>query len=329
MGKAAKQEQFSEDDLEGLGPEELAALEAEKEDDEELDDEDDPDDDDKDDDQEEEDEEEEDLDDEPDPEPEPDKDKAKGKDKEKPAPKDGAADEDVDDAEPDLDLGVKSAKYSIDEQAVAAAKKVLDDIDGEFEALGEKFDKGDIDEKTFATESRALQRKERDASRVVDRAEIYKDLNVSNETNDLKGAQERFFRKPENKFFDDELTFPALQAALNIVSQDPKFSGASYDAMLAEAGKRAMKKFGHPAADDKADKTPGKKSAKDKLNDRREAKDKVQGVIDKTLSDKTGAGKDDGKYAGKFDHLESLEGMELEQALASMSEDDQRRWAEG
>lgn len=348
MGKNVQEQSgFTDDDLEGLGPDELAALNGGEDDqgDDDLDD-------DHDDDAADTGKNKSKAGDDADDKDEPDDKTPDGKSKDKPADKDDKSkgdkkpddkkagkdgDEDEDGEEDDADDDTytppapKAPRYQVDDAAATKAKADLKTIESEFDALGEKFGNGDVDEVEYHKQMRALNKREREAERVLEKAETYAELNQANHGNDLQSAQNRFFANKENALFNDDVLFPVLQAALDKVGRDPKYKAAveneDFDTLLTEAGRLAREKIGAPAIKPagKADKNT---KAADEINKRRAARDKAGDVIDKTLAGKTQAAGDAEEYTGKFAHLSGKEGLDLEAALSVLSEEDQREWAE-
>jgi hypothetical protein len=335
MAKNGVQEhKVSDEEKSMLSEEELAALQDEDDDaDDDIDeDEDDADDEDADDEEEGDDEEEDDSagDDEADKDGDKDKDKGKSddKDKDKDKGKDGKkTDDDADDDDGD-EPDARMPQYKIDEAKVTAAKTTLQGLEQKFTDLRKKFKDGDVDEDEYDQQVRALNSEERNAQKVIDRAELLTELNQTNKEETWEAAQDRFFGRKENKIFEDDLVFPMLQTAVNKVRATPAAEGKPYSWVLKQASDMVKQKIGHvdTATLDKRDGKKGKETAAGKeLEKRRKAK---SGEDIPSLHNKPAADANTDEYTGKFARLSGLKGMELEEAVASMSEADQMEWAE-
>lgn len=337
MAKSAKQEQFNDDELEGLGPEELAALKADQQDDndedEDLDpdiendegDDEDPDGDDPDGDDDGDDDP--DADD-PDGDPDGEEDKAKAG-----AEKDGDDDgKDDDEDEIQEPIVSKLPRFSVDEKDVQTAQTELESIGTERKDLRARFRDGDIDEDEYHDQLEKLDEKRHKAQRTIDRAEDRKEHNEKNAAREWEITQETFYSMPDNKIFQDDpdartlLQFKLDQAAANPANESRTNMGLLL--IAAKEARKTMAKFAGKQPDDK----PGKKNqtaAEKEIQRRRNKRNQVNEDLDKTLAGKTKAGKESQtKFSAKFDHLENLDGMDLEEALANMSEADQAEWAQ-
>ena len=339
---------FSDDEIEHLSDEELEALGLKEDDDDEEDPDKEEEDDDDDELEEEEDEEdpkkkESEDDEDPDEEEEEDSDSD-----------DDDKEEDDDDADPDeeeeedpdeeeeedqpADTGARPIHHNIDTEQVKKAQTVLKGIDAKYDAIEKQLADGDIDDREARKQTRELDKTRRGAERIVDRAELLQEINAGNTSGTFEQAQNRFFAKPENKFYlaDNDAgdrNFKKLQAQLTGVTQDPDFQNASYDQIIAEADKRFRQNTGYTGSptDSKTKKNTAKKktAAKKEISKRRAKKKGVQTKLKKSLADKTSASTSDNKdKPGKFAHLDELEGMDLETELSKLSPADQRRWLE-
>lgn len=336
-GKSAKQEQFSDDDLEGLGPDEIAALKADQEEEEsdededpdEVDDQDTDDDDPGEDDPDEEDEDPEEQDD-PDQDEDPD---ADPDDKGKKAKTDGD-DDNPDEEDDDIDEPVvsKLPRFNIDEKDVKAAQDTLDSIGTERKELRTKFRDGDIDEDEYHDALEDLDEKRHKAQRTVDRAEDLKEHNEKNAAREWEITQETFYSMTDNKVFQEDPDARALlQIKLDQAAADPNNAKRSNMGLLliaAREARKTMAKFaGEPVTkrSGKKAKTPAEKE----IQRRRDKRTKTSEDLDKTLAGKTKAAKESSsKVSAKFEHLEGLNGLDLEEALANMTEAEQAEWAE-
>ncbi|HEY0964090.1 MAG TPA: hypothetical protein VGE69_17205 [Pseudomonadales bacterium] len=229
----------------------------------------------------------------------------------------GAGDDDDAVVQPDTRL----PQYQINPDELKKAKEVVDGIEARFDDLAKRFHDGDIDEAAYAKENRALQREERAAQKIVDRAEIYEEVNRTNANETWEAAQDSFFARPENKILEDELVMPMMQVALNQVRAKPDAEGKPYSWHLSQAAKIVKAKIGYVEAPPITRKnTP----AQDELNKRQQRRQDPP----QTLAHKPAADDNAAEYTGKFAHLSGLTGMELEEAVAGLSEADQKEWAE-
>ncbi len=244
------------------------------------------------------------------------------KDKKPAAKTDAAGEGDEDDTdEPDP----RMPQYKIDEEALKAARATVDGIDAKYEALAKQFSDGDIDETEYHKQNRSLAKEEREAQKLIDRAEIYEEVSRANRDESWDAAQDRYFSRPENAVLLDELVFPSMQVALNKVRATPEAEGKTYSWLLKKAGQMVKEKIGYVETPDLKGGGKDKQTPAQQEIQRRKAK---RDDMPPTLAHKPAADGNANEYTGKFAHLSGLAGMDLEDAVASMSEADQREWAE-
>lgn len=114
----------------------------------------------------------------------------------------------------------------------------------------------------------------------------------------------------------------ALDQVVKDLANDEDSQGLSDEAILERAHEEIKARFGKQAASPRADAKVDPKTAA--INDRRPNLK----AVPKALADVPAAGSDDSANGdSEFGHLDKLDGMELENAVAAMSKEKQDRWA--
>lgn len=300
---------LADDELAGLSEEELAALNDEEETEEVEDDE------------EHEEEEPETEEEEPEEEPAADDDADPGEEDADEEGTDGDTEEHEEGEEPDADTG-DTAEFVPQFQVEG-----VEDYDGrvtalnsEQEELDKKYQEGDIDWEEY----RDAQRKNDAALRELDqarlKAEMAAEYNQQMAMQQWQAAQETFFESsPERKALrDDPNIASAYDAALKRLASDDENEGKSYSWFLREAERQTKESFARLMGLD-----PEKPKGKPK------AKGKAKKGVPPNLGDLPAAEQPEASSGGEFAHLDKLDGMALEQALAKLSPDQQERYLKG
>jgi len=175
------------------------------------------------------------------------------------------------------------------------------DYKAELKALAKKFEDGEITTEEYSEQQSQI---------ITDRAEA----NVARKVNDAQWSRDvkRFLR--DNEQYKSPILYNALQAALEVVNKDTTSQDLDGDQLLEKAHRLVNKEFGQkPPAANTARTRPLPKPG--------EAEAKAIRSAPKTLAD-VPAADDAATGSDKYVHLDRLGGIELEQALAKMSEQD-------
>lgn len=201
-----------------------------------------------------------------------------------------------------------------------AAKAKLTEIDGQIAVLDQKFEDGDITGKEYREAQRKLN-EERDAQReVLTEVKVSRQLREERAREAWEEAQDRFFGAAENqRFVKNNILFKALNDEVISIARSPEAAGKNGDWVLAEAKKRVEEAFGAApaAAPDKQDKQGGKDKP---------ARPQRPAKLPPDIGSLPAAG-GESPQDGRFAHLDKLEGVALEEAVAKMSAADQEAWA--
>lgn len=210
-----------------------------------------------------------------------------------------------------------------------AHNQKLADIETSRAELKKKFEDGELDTVEYMDQRDVLSKEESDLVWQSRKEEMRQESARDADTRDWDIASREFSAANPDYFKSPGLT-AALQTHTNAVFADPRYAQASHSARLAEAKRRTDEDLGlnkEPAP--KADNTPTdaeKKAAEEKKKAAMAGRGKAADNVDPTLSDVPAADKTTAGSADKFAHLDDMEGVELERAIAGMSEAEQDAW---
>jgi hypothetical protein len=193
----------------------------------------------------------------------------------------------------------------------------ISDTDAAIEALDKKLEDGEIEYAGHAKENRALSNKMADLTAIKREAEFVAGNNDLIADQHWQWEVERFAE--ENQQFQNPVIYGALRGALEELYAVDDNAGRSYRWFLQEASKSVAEAFQipEPKADDKAD------DKKDATADaiKADLEDKKQPAPPQTLAD-IPASSEEKEAKDEFSSLDTLEGMDLEAALAKMPKAD-------
>lgn len=185
----------------------------------------------------------------------------------------------------------------------------MKDIADKKAALRSQLDDGDIDLNKYEEEKDKLVQQETDMLIKQNNAISAQKQNEHNAKQRWDWEQEQFFEQKQNEIYSDPIIGAALNTAVINLAKDPKNVDWSGSKILAEADKMVRERFKLTAP---ANKKP-------------DARKPDLSGIPKTLGDLPAAENTDTGNT-EFAHLEKLEGMELEAALAKMPKEQQDRY---
>lgn len=198
-----------------------------------------------------------------------------------------------------------------------ATEQAYDAADAKIDAIEAKFQEGELDEDAKRAEIRKVER-ERDA-------EIRK-LNASSQNMEIEGqkwqAEQAAFFKANDAYAKNNTLFNALNAEVMRIANLPESAGKSGLQVLyaakatADAAIMAIAGTAPAAATPKATQTPQPQKPKARMPD-------VKTLTDVPAAAAPEVGQD------RFAHLDKLDGLQLEAALARMSEADQAAYLAG
>jgi hypothetical protein len=182
--------------------------------------------------------------------------------------------------------------------------------------LRKKLDDGDLDLTQYEEQKDAIVQQETELLIKQNAAISAAQQNQHMAIRQWEREQKHFFSKEENKIYEDKYIGAALNQAVKDLANDPKHADKPGLFFLQEADRIIREKFGKPAPA-KINKDEGK--GKDKGG----RKPDLSGVP-KTLGGIPAAETTD--TAAEFAHLEGLNGIELEAALARMPKEQADRY---
>lgn len=199
-------------------------------------------------------------------------------------------------------------------------------VSTEKKALAQKFRDGDIDLDEFNTQSDALESKRDELNRHKIKAELYEDMNtqsgeqvwantVNSFVTNVAKAEGIDYRKDADKAGD-------LDIFVKRLAENKANDGKPMNWFLQEAHKRVKALHGIQ------DKAAKEETPQDKLKAARDGRKPPIDAAPKTLAQVPG-GDGPGDVAGEFADVESLEGMELEDAIARMTPAQRERYLKG
>jgi hypothetical protein len=193
----------------------------------------------------------------------------------------------------------------------------ITDTDAAIEALDKKLEDGEIEYAGHAKENRVLSNKMADLTAIKREAEFVAGNNDLIADQHWQWEVERFAE--ENQQFQNPVIYGALRGALEELYAVDDNAGRSYRWFLQEASKSVAEAFQieKPKVDDKVD---DKKDATAEAV-KADLEDKNQPAPPQTLAD-IPASSEEKEAKDEFSSLDSMEGMDLEAALAKLPKAD-------
>ena len=200
----------------------------------------------------------------------------------------------------------------------------MDGIKNDARALAQKYKDGEIDFDAYSDELDQINARREALNKLQVKAEIAQDMTAQTEEQRWVFSVNRFCDSVAEKEKIDYRADAAKQADLDqfvkVLSANPANANQSYDWFLSEAHKRVKALHGiadpaPPAKDETKPTAPA--SRKPPVAD-----------LPKTLAHVPG-GEGPGDVAGEFASLDSLEGIELESAIAAMTPAQRERYMRG
>lgn len=195
-------------------------------------------------------------------------------------------------------------------------------IDAELDALDAKWENDEISQKEYARLSRALQEEKADKKADLRELEFVRGANQQYLEQDWNKSVATFLN--DNPEFKDDAMRDVLDGRLKALYADEKNIGASHQWFLETARRdataRIRKALGGelPAGAGNTD-LDAPPSTKEQVKQQAAAAAKAKGALPKTLGDVPASSESD-VGQDPYAKLESLEGLELERALAQMDE---------
>ena len=200
--------------------------------------------------------------------------------------------------------------------AIESQKKV-NAIDIELAGLGEQMENGDIDFAEYHKKQLDLNNERMELYREVDKQKIFKELAAQEDARAWTNAQNDFFAKDGNAAIKDKpLLYNALNAAIKQVTEHPEANGKAFDWVLNQAKAEVETQLGVRIGT-----TPAAAPAP-----KRHDAGKTQ--LPMTLSNLPSAAAQD-VGTDEFGHLDKMEGMDLELALAELPPEKVDRYLSG
>lgn len=204
--------------------------------------------------------------------------------------------------------------------------EVPENLQEQLDELDEQFDQGDLSIKEYNEKRDALI-----ATKI--KADIANDLNSQTSEQMWEHSTDVFFSIKGNEHYrDNPVLFNAIDGALKELYKDEENADKSHFWFLTEAKKMVDETMGFqsPAGNEDENSTQGKgKTGQDNKNDKGDNKKNVKprNAEDqpKTLGDIPNADEAEDTN-NEFTHLDKLEGVELEAAIANMPPDKQDRY---
>lgn len=184
------------------------------------------------------------------------------------------------------------------------------------EEIEKQYSDGDIPFKEWRAEQRKIDTERNDLVRQQERFETMQAINQSSEASAWKYQQDLFFGNKDNAIYQKPAAYEALNVHVKTVAQEEAFKGKSGMDVLREADRRFREDFGLPA--------PSKAAATGKTITGPDGKPlKVadqqgedRGAVPRSLAGVPAAG--DAEINDEFTRLDSLDGMEFEEAIAEL-----------
>lgn len=230
-------------------------------------------------------------------------------DKDDEAAEEGGQDDSAEDEESAVDQAAKEFRPEY-------RAEMPEDYDGQMTALDERkrelldqFKDGEIRIDEYEEQRGEIEREVRALEKAAVKAEIAEEARKQAADQQWQFEQQVFFRDKANvQFRDDPIMNAAFNTALKDLASDAANDKRDMPWFLREAANAVRQRFGSNASS-----TNGK-------NNR---------PIPPNLGNVPAADINDVNNRGEFDHLQKLEGMDLENALAKMTPEQERRYLEG
>lgn len=232
-----------------------------------------------------------------------DDDKAKGGDDDNKPDASGQGGDDGDDGDDDDDENRFVPKYTAEPVA---------DYNEQIESLDKRFEDGEIDLKAYNTERENLLRRQL-------KAEIAAEQNEQNERQMWEYEISNFLDE-HKEYGGSKLLHAALDAAVKELGADEANADKSFRWFLREAHKNVQKAFGRTDAPDDGKPSGDKPDADTKGKGRKPD----LSLVPPTLGNIPAAG--DNGDDGEFSDLDKLSGIDLERALARLSDEQRNRY---
>lgn len=186
-----------------------------------------------------------------------------------------------------------------------------------------RFNEGEIEAKDLTAELRAVAEARTDLNFAQRQAEWAARQNVEFQRQLRERDQTRFLARESSKIYSEPIMLSALDTALRQVETDPKTAGKDHLWQLEQADRvvRGLFKVPTPAvAAAEAEGDKGKRTAQARQPDLSKVPQTLGHLPAAEVSETGG---------GEFAHLDKLDGMALEAALAKMSPEQQDRYLLG
>jgi uncharacterized protein YqgQ len=209
----------------------------------------------------------------------------------------------------------------VDLKAIGTRMNDLDVLQSE---LDKKYDDEDMDAKEYLAQSRLITQETSNLTADVREAQFTANANKSFAATDWQRSVNDFVA--ENDEFQTTIMQGALNAALNELYADDKNVGSSHNWYLQTAANAVRDQISpsEAAEDNPSDKDPNAVAVAAAKAAAKSASD-AKGKLPKTLSDVPVA--DDASTSkDKFADIDSLEGVELEAALANMTTEQEQEY---
>jgi hypothetical protein len=203
--------------------------------------------------------------------------------------------------------------------------------------LAKKFRSGEIEAEDFLAENKRIAKERRDLDKLETKHEIAEEFNAQTAEQEWVGTVNRFLRKVKAEEGIDYRSGDMsddFDSLIKTLAANPKHQGKSYQFFLEQAHKatKALHGIGDkkpPKAQDDPHKKPAAAADPGKPAPKADGKPAARkppvDQVPKTLANVPG-GEGPGDVEDEFSHLDSLDGLEYETALASMSPAQRERY---
>lgn len=178
--------------------------------------------------------------------------------------------------------------------------------------LRRQMNEGTIDLDQYEAAKDALVAQEMALREQKIKADISAEQNEQSSKARWQWDQEQFFSAKENAIYQDEFVLAAFDAAVRKLGNDAANADQKGSWFLREADKMVRARFGVAKADAPQPKPDGRKPD--------------LSVVPKTLGHLPAADIPQTGDVGEFDHLDRLNGLQLENAVARLSESERERY---
>lgn len=219
---------------------------------------------------------------------------------------DADGDEDAGEDEEDDPEAVVPAEFRPEMVApvVEGAADRISELDSRLDALVEQFRDGEIDMATFLSEQGKINDERMEIKLAESQAEFAKTQNEATRDQRWQWEQERFFSQKHTAIYKDPILRAALAASVKTLDADKANAGKPLAWFLEEADRKVRLLM---AAKPRQPKTPN------------------LSAVPKTLATMPAAELPE-TGGGEFAHLDKLDGLDLERALAKLSPEQEARY---